>query len=104
MTNWIDDLKATVIRDRIAAYRYLAFLECERRALALELHPDLQPGDTFPIPLDDQVYGLVSKGSPLGRAASVLKAIGITPHAEGCWTGCIEAVVLAFQRPDSPDD
>ncbi len=80
----IDALKVAVERDRIAAYRYLAFLDAEQRALVRELQPDRQPGDMVLFPVDELVSRLVST-TPLRRAVKVLEAVGLPPHAYDVW-------------------
>ena len=85
----IDALKATVQRDQIATYRYMAFLEVERRALVHELHPEHQPGDLVFFPVDSQVSNLVYDIPPMGSAVTVLEALGMDPYAEDRWIGTI---------------
>ena len=51
----IEALIAGAHRDRIAAFRYLAWLDMERRALVSELHPEHKPGDVVFFPSDTQV-------------------------------------------------
>ena len=74
-----------VRRDTIAAYRYLAFLDREHRALVQELRPEHQPGNMVFHPCDAQVDDLVANGSAIERAATVLQAIGIDPYAHAGW-------------------
>ena len=72
-------------RETIAAYRYLAYLDRERRALVHELRPEHRPGDMVFQPCDEQVDDLVANGSAIERAATVLQAIGIDPYAHAGW-------------------
>ena len=60
--------RATARQRAIAAWRYLAFLDLERRRIVAELRPDLEPGGMVFVPCDRQVFALMD-GSPLGRAA-----------------------------------
>ena len=74
----------------IAAYRYLAFLDQERRHLLQELYPDGAVGDGYFVPLDEQVAAL-ARSSPLDRAAPVLAALDIDPHVHDAWVECVRA-------------
>ena len=74
-----------VRRETIAAYRYLAYLDREHRALVHELRPEHQPGDMVFHPCDEQVDDLVANGSAIERAATVLRAMGIDPYAHAGW-------------------
>ncbi len=74
-----------VRRDTIAAYRYLAYLDREYRALVQELRPEHRPGDMVFHPCDEQVDDLVANGSAIERAAIVLQALGIDPYAHASW-------------------
>ncbi len=85
----IDALKAAVERDRIAAYRYLAFLDAEQRALVRELQPDRSSGDMVLFPVDELVSRLVST-TPLKRAVKVLEAVGLPPHAYDVWVDYLD--------------
>ncbi len=79
-------LDAEVVRrEAIAAYRYLAYLDREHRALVQELRPEHRPGDMVFHPCDEQVDDLVSNGSAIERAATVLQAMGIDPYAPAGW-------------------
>ena len=79
----------------IAAYRYLAFLDQERRHLLQELYPDGAVGDGYFVPLDEQVAAL-ARSSPLDRAAPVLAALDIDPHADdGGWVESVRTGGLA---------
>ena len=86
----IEALIAGAHRDRIAAFRYLAWLDMERRALVSELHPEHKPGDVVFFPSDTQVDSLVLGASPLERAVPVLEAIGIDPYTDDCWTDTLD--------------
>ena len=79
----------------IAAYRYLAFLEMELRWLKSEIFPEAEKGAPYAVPCDSQVDRLVLGAPPTARAETVLRALGIDPHAEDCWTGTIWAAPLA---------
>ncbi len=79
----------------IAAHRYLAFLEQERLLLLQELYPDGAVDGRYFVPLDDRVTALASS-SPLDRAASVLDALDIDPHADDDgWVECVRHGGLA---------
>ena len=83
-------IDAKTLRDgTIAAWRYLAFLEAERRQLLHELMPEFREGDPVFIPCDRFV--IETGGSPLDRAGPVLKAAGIDPHAHDAWVEFIGA-------------
>lgn len=83
----------------IAAHRYLAFLDLERRWLIHELFPDRKPDEMFFVPCDDQVNHLCCDSSPLDRSVTVLSALGIDPHTEDYWTNTIGKVSMAIRRP-----
>ena len=83
----------------IAAYRYLAFLDLERRWLVHELFPDRKPDDTILVPCDDQIDPLCCGSSPLDRAVTVLTALGVDPHTEDCWTDTIGKFSMTIRRP-----
>ena len=97
----IDALKAAVERDRIAAYRYLAFLDQERRALIEELQPGSQPGDFVLFPVDDLVGGLATT-SPLARAVKVLEAVGLPPHAHDAWVDYLDIDLGSLPLMETP--
>ncbi len=79
----------------IAAYRYLAFLDQERRLLLDELSPDLATDGGYFVPLDEQVTALAGT-SPLDRAAPVLDALDIDPYEDdGGWVECVRHGRLA---------
>ncbi len=78
-----------VRRETIAAYRYLAYLDREYRALVRELKPEHRPGDMVFHPCDEQVDDLVANGSAIERAATVLQVIGIDPYAHAGWADFI---------------
>ena len=65
-----DDLKAAAI----AAWRYYAFLEVEKRFLRHELLPGWKPVDQ-----------MVCATSPLERAEKVLRFLDINPHEYDAW-------------------
>ena len=70
----------------MAAYRYLVFLEMEKRHLVHELFPRQEGGAPRWFPCDPQVNALHNKGkSPLDRAVPVLERLGIDPHADAHW-------------------
>ena len=83
----------------IAAYRYLAFLDLERRWLIHELFPDRKPDDLVYVPCDDQVNQLCDNRSPLDRAVAVLAALGIDPHADDAWVDTVGKASMAIRRP-----
>ena len=85
----IDALKEGVHKDRIAALRYLAFLDQERRTLIRELNPELKPGDMVWFP-DDRHVNLLLHRSPLERAVTVLEAVGLPPYQEEIWTDLMD--------------
>lgn len=76
-----DDLQAGVI----AAHRYLAFLDQERYCLIQEIDPNFKTGDRFFVPCDRHVNCLFHNGSPIDRAETVLRAVGVDPHAHDAW-------------------
>ena len=78
-----------VRRETIAAYRYLAYLDREYRALVHELKPDHRPGDLVFHPCDEQIDDLMTNGSAIERAAIVLQALGIDPYAHASWANFI---------------
>ena len=90
MTDKVDALIAGAHRDRIAAFRYLAWLDMERRFLIWELFPDRERGDVAWFPCDSQVDKLVLGVSPLERAVPVLEAFGIDPYADDAWTDILD--------------
>ena len=63
----------------IAAHRYLAFIDLERRYLVHELYPERDKGEGFFIPVDSEVNLLVGDVSPIERAAKVLGFLGVDP-------------------------
>ncbi len=83
----------------IAAYRYLAFLDQEKRFLVHELYPDRATDDGYFVPCDNQVNALMDT-SPLERAALVLEALDIDPYTEDDgWIECLRnGGVAAFRR------
>ena len=64
----------------IAAHRYLAFIDLERRFLVHELYPDRDRGDGYFVPCDTAVNVLADDASPIERAAKVLGFLGIDPY------------------------
>ena len=81
---------ASLRKGMVAAYRYLAFLQMEQRYLIHELFPDHKPWDQVSFPCDRQVNQLYDGGaSPLDRAASVLKHLGIDPFEHAAWVDYI---------------
>ncbi len=81
---------ASLRKGTVAAYRYLAFLEMERRHLLYELYPDLESDKSYGFPADRQVNRLYEDGaSPLDRAASVLKHLGVDPFEHDAWVDYI---------------
>ena len=85
----VDALKEAVHKDRIAAHRYLAFLDSERRYLLHELQPDRKPGDMVWFPCD-RFINLLMHTSPLERAQKVLEVVGLPPHANETWVECLD--------------
>ena len=81
----------------IAAHRYLAFLDLERRWLIHELFPDRKPGEMFFVPCDDQVNRLCCDSSPLDRAVPVLAALGIDPHVDDYWVDTIGKIAFGAE-------
>ena len=73
----------------IAAHRYLAFLDRERRYLVHELYPDREEDDAFLVPVDRGVNHLVRAASPIDRAAKVLGFLGIDPYRYDAWVDFI---------------
>ena len=95
----VRDLVAGIQPGIIAAYRYLAFIDRERRGLLYELWPDRQTGDYFFVPEDRQVSQLAHDASPIQRAVPVLTVLGIDPYASDFWTGYVPAPPLRICRP-----
>ncbi len=73
----------------IAAYRYLAFLDAERRMLLSEVLPGWQPGQVFFVPADMQVHALMEQEPVLDRCEKVLRALDIDPHRHEAWVNFI---------------
>lgn len=71
-------------RQIVAAYRYLVFLDQERRALVYELLPDHKLDDPVFFPVDSLV-GTLTDTSPIERAVSVLEGLGLDPYADDAW-------------------
>ena len=90
MTDKVDALIAGAHRDRIAAFRYLAWLDMERRFLIHELFPDRKRGDVVWFPCDNQVNNLVYDTPPLERAVTVLEALDIDPYADDAWVDFLD--------------
>jgi hypothetical protein len=91
-----DDLLEQAQLGRVAAFRYLAFIDQERRMLLEELYPGIGKGDEYFVPVDPQVTCLL-RLSPLARAETVLRAGGIDPYvADDFW-----AAALLGKRPDA---
>ena len=82
----------------IAAHRYLAFLDLERRYLIHELFPDRKSDEMFYVPCDDQINAFCCDIPPLGRAVTVLAALGGDPHAEDCWTNMLGKFSMVMRR------
>ena len=95
-------LAANVRPSTIAAYRYLAFLDLERRELARELFPDRKPDEGIFVPCDRLVNLLCWDGSPLDRAVPVLAALGIDPHADDAWCELLGKMVLTIPPAKTP--
>ena len=99
-----DDLKTAAI----AAWRYYAFLEVEKRFLRHELLPDWKPGDRVFVPCDLQVDQLVCSTSPLERAEKVLRFLDIDPHEYDAWVDSMGIdpeslpILGAIGRPRTP--
>ena len=90
MTDKVDALIAGAHRDRIAAFRYLAWLDMEQRFLIHELFPDHKRGNVVWFPVDTQVNNLVFDSSPLERAVPVLESFGIDPYADDAWVDFLD--------------
>ncbi len=90
LSHKVDDLVAGAYRDRIAAFRYLAWLDTERRFLIWELFPDRKRDDVVWFPCDSQVDKLVLGAPLLERAVPVLEAFGIYPYADDAWTDILD--------------
>lgn len=89
----IDDINADGRKGLIASWRYLAYLDEERRYLLHELTPGWEKIG-FMVPCDLQVSGLNpifpdEKGDPISRAPEVLRFLGIDPYREDEWAECI---------------
>jgi glycine/D-amino acid oxidase-like deaminating enzyme len=77
----------------IAAWRYLAYLDTEKRHLVHALMPDYD-GREFMVPCDIKVNDLNSPargedGDPISRAPEVLSFLGMDPYAKARWAGLI---------------
>lgn len=97
-----DSLVAGIGPAIIAAHRYLAFLDLERRWLVHELFPDRKPDEMFFVPCDEQINHLCCDRSPLDRAVSVLAALGIDPHADDTWCEMLGEIALTIRPPQPP--
>ena len=86
----------------IAAHRYLAFLDLERRWLIHELFPDRKPDEMVFVPCDSQVDRLCCDSSPLDRAIPVLAALGIDPHADDYWVSTVGKVSMVKRQLKRP--
>ena len=73
----------------IAAHRYLAFIDLERRFLVHELYPERERDEAFFVPVDTEVNLLVCDVSPIERAAKVLGFLGIDPYRYDAWVDFI---------------
>lgn len=86
---FLDEIE--VHRGLISAWRYLAFLEAERRSLLNEIMPEWDRGG-YVIPMDDEVMKLHWQGDPMVRAPSMLRAAGLDPYADATgWIGLVGA-------------
>jgi len=80
-------------RGLLAAWRYLAYLDEERRFLLHEIKPDWRKTG-YMVPSDRQVNGLNlpgpgGYGDPITRAPEVLRFLGIDPFEDDAWVGMI---------------
>ena len=86
---FIDDIETDARNGLIAAWRYLAYLDDEKRFLLHAIKPDWRKSKLF-IPLDSQVGCLNPsgpRGDPLSRAPEVLSFLGMDPYADDAWVG-----------------
>ena len=86
----------------IPAYRFLAFLDLERRWLVHELFPGRKPGEMFFVACDAQVDAVCCGQSPLDRAERVLRALEIDPHADDAWVDSLGTMPLTMAPPKKP--
>ncbi|MCH8112040.1 MAG: hypothetical protein IH905_08840 [Proteobacteria bacterium] len=73
----------------IAAHRYLAFIDLERRHLVHEMYPEHDRDDAFFVPVDRGVNVLMREASPIVRAAKVLGFLGVDPYQYDAWVDFI---------------
>ena len=98
----VASLAAGTVPAIIAAHRYLAFLDLERRWLIHELFPDRKPDEMVFVPCDEQIDRLCCGSSPLDRAVQVLAALGIDPHADDCWVSTVGKASMAQRQLKRP--
>ena len=90
---FIDDIKTDARNNLIATWRYLAYLDHEKRYLLHELKPDWYENG-YMVPCDRQVNGLNrpvpgEHGDPISRAPDVLRCLGIDPFQVDAWVDMI---------------